>query len=211
MESTARHGPPPGDRRTQAIRERQDAGVEANARLTAMTGALLLGLLAVEGLTIVRIGPFLKLHVFLGALLVPPIAVKLVSTIYRFGRFYGGAPAYRRKGPPPMLLRLLGPVLVILTVVVFATGIALLYVGVQHRGTLLFLHRASFILWFGVMVIHVVAHLFEVGRVARRDFRPSTRQPGYGGALRQLVILGAVAVGGVLGAALLGRVGHHFL
>ncbi len=64
-----------------------------------MTGALLLVLLAAEGLTIVRIGPLLKLHVFLGVLLVPPIAVKLTSTLYRFGRLlHAGTPAYRRKG-----------------------------------------------------------------------------------------------------------------
>ncbi len=209
MEQTG-ESPTLGERQLETIREGQDAGVEGNARLTAMTGALLLVLLAAEGLTIVRIGPLLKLHVFLGVLLVPPIAVKLTSTLYRFGRYYAGTPAYRRKGPPPMILRLLGPFLVVLTGVLFVSGIALLFVGVQDRGTLLFLHRASFILWFGVMAVHVLGHLVEVGRVAPRDFLPSKRQRGYSGVLRQLVILGAVAVGGLFGAALLGRAGHYF-
>ena len=209
MEQTG-ESPALGERQLETIREGQDAGVEGNARLTAMTGALLLVLLAAEGLTIVRIGPLLKLHVFLGVLLVPPIAVKLTSTLYRFGRYYAGTPAYRRKGPPPMILRLLGPFLVVLTGVLFVSGIALLFVGVQDRGTLLFLHRASFILWFGVMAVHVLAHVIEVGRVAPRDFLPSRRQRGYSGVLRQLVILGAVAVGGLFGAALLGRAGHYF-
>jgi hypothetical protein len=197
-------------RRTATCGDHQRGGVEGNARLTAMTGALLLVLLAGEGLTIVRIGPLLKLHVFLGALLVPPVTVKLASTLYRFGRYYVGAPAYRRKGPPPIVLRLLGPPLVVLTLVMFSSGIALLFVGGQDRGTLLFLHRGSFILWFAVMVVHVVGHLIEVGRVAPRDFLPSKRQRRYGSTLRQLVILGAVATGGVLGAALLGRAGHYF-
>jgi hypothetical protein len=208
MEST-RDAPTLGGRRVEPDRPPEDAGVEGNARLTAMTGALLLLLLAAEGVTIVRIGPLLKLHVFLGALLVPPIAVKLASTIYRFGRYYGGAPPYRRKGAPPLVLRLLGPLLVVLTVVMFASGVALLFVGIDARGTLLFLHRASFILWFAVMAVHVLGHLIEVGRIAPRDFLPSTRQRGHRGALRQLVILGALAVGGVLGAALLGRAGAH--
>ena len=193
------------------IREHEDVGVEGNARLTSMTGALLLILLAAEGLTIVQIGPLLKFHVFLGALLVPPIAVKLGSTFYRFGRYYSGTPAYRRKGPPSILLRLLGPLVVVLTIVLFATGIALLFVGVESRGTLLFLHRASFILWFGAMTVHVLGHLVEVGRIAPRDLRPSMRQRGHVGVLRQLVLLISLALGGVLGAALIGRAGHYFL
>jgi hypothetical protein len=210
MESRARSVTTLEGARSERSLPRQDAGVEANSRLTAMTGALLLVLLAAEGLTIVRIGPLLKVHVFLGALLVPPVAVKMASAIYRFGRYYSGSPAYERKGPPPIILRLLGPVLVALTVVLFATGIALLFVGVNQRGTLLFLHRASFVLWFGAMAIHVLGHLIEVGKIAPRDFRRATRQRGFGGALRQLVILGSVAVGGVLGTALLGRAGHYF-
>jgi hypothetical protein len=76
---------------------------------------------------------------------------------------------------------------------------------------LLFLHRAGFIFWFGVMVIHVLGHVLEVGRVAPRDFRPTMRRRSYGAALRQLVLLGSIAVGGLFGAALLGRTGHYFL
>jgi hypothetical protein len=188
---------------------RGDAGVEGNARLTATTGGILLLALAVEGFTIIRIGPLLKLHVFLGVLLVPPIIVKLASTLYRFARYYGNSPAYRRKGAPPILLRLLGPFLVVLTVVLFATGIALLYVGTQLRQTLLFLHRASFILWFAAMVVHVIGHVVDVIRIGSRDFRPSMRQRGYGSVLRQFTLLGAIAVGGVLGAALVGRTNHY--
>jgi hypothetical protein len=195
---------------TRRTEERQDAGVEGNARLTAMTGALLFVLLAAEGLTIVRIGPLLKVHVFLGALIVPPVVVKLGATIYRFGRYYSRSPGYRRKGPPPLLLRLLGPALVVLTVVLFASGILLLFVGAQDRAAMLLLHRASFILWFAVMSVHVVGHFVDVVRRAPRDFQPSMRQRGYGSALRQLVLVGALAAGGPLGATLLGRAGHYY-
>lgn len=188
---------------------REDAGVEGNARLTAMTGALLIVLLAAEGVTILRIHSLLRVHVFLGALLVPPIAVKLGSTFYRFGRYYRGAPAYVRRGPPPILLRPLGPLVVVLTVVMFASGVALLFVGVAHRSTLLFVHKASFVGWFAVTAVHVLGHLVDVGRIAPRDFRPEMRQGRFRGALRQFVILGAVAAGGVLGAALLPRAGHY--
>ena len=48
---------------------------------------------------------------------------------WRFARYYTGAPAYRRKGPPPVLLRLLGPVVVILTLVLLFSGVGLLLVS----------------------------------------------------------------------------------
>ena len=49
---------------------------------------------------------------FVGLLLIPPVVLKLASTGYRFVRYYAGARAYREKGPPPLPLRLLAPVLV---------------------------------------------------------------------------------------------------
>jgi hypothetical protein len=79
-------------------------GVEGNARLTGTIAAVLLVLLAAEGVT-VRVGALLSVHVFIGMLLVPPIVLKIGSTGYRFIRYYAGSPAYRRKGPPAALLR----------------------------------------------------------------------------------------------------------
>ena len=80
-----------------------------------MTGAVLLIALAVEGFTILRIGRMLTLHVFLGMLLLGPVTLKAASVIYRFARYYTGSAPYRRKGPPAPLLRLMGPVIVLLT------------------------------------------------------------------------------------------------
>ncbi|MGZ6624610.1 MAG: hypothetical protein ACXVE8_03320, partial [Solirubrobacteraceae bacterium] len=59
-------------------------GTEGNERLTVLTGALLIVLLAVLGITIVRIGQLLWLHLFLGLVLIGPVALKLASTGYRF-------------------------------------------------------------------------------------------------------------------------------
>jgi hypothetical protein len=42
-----------------------------NERLTAVTGAALLVLLAVIGVTIVRIGQLLSVHLFVGILVIP--------------------------------------------------------------------------------------------------------------------------------------------
>ena len=82
-------------------RRSSDAGVESNARLTGSTAAVLLVLLAAEGVTVLRVGALLTPHVFIGMLLIPPVLLKIGSTGWRFVRYYRGSPAYRRKGPPP--------------------------------------------------------------------------------------------------------------
>ena len=145
-------------------------GVEANARLTGSFGALLLVLLAVEGLTIPLIHRLLTPHVVIGMVLVPPVLAKLGSTGYRFARYYGGNAAYVKKGPPAALLRLLGPILVVLTLALFGSGIAVLFSSGQWRSNLQFLHKASFVLWFGAMTIHVLAHLGDTAKLASRDW-----------------------------------------
>ncbi len=104
-------------------------GVESNARLTGTVAAVLLVLLPAEGVTVLRVRALLTAHVFIGMLLVPPVLLKIGTTGYRFVRYYAGSPAYRRKGPPPLLLRVLGPLVVVLTTCLFASGIALLFVG----------------------------------------------------------------------------------
>src|SRR5450759_5205977 len=103
------------------------AGTERNEQLTATIGVLLLLLLAVLGVTILRIGQLIWLHLFLGLLLLGPVLLKLGSTGYRFARYYIGDPAYRHKGPPELALRLLAPVGVLLTGGVFVRGVILLY------------------------------------------------------------------------------------
>jgi hypothetical protein len=94
-----------------------------------MTGAVLLVLLAVEGFTIFRVGRLLTLRFFLGVLLLGPVALKAGSVIYRFVRYYTGSAPYRREGPPALLLRLLGPVIILLTACVFGSGVMLAVTG----------------------------------------------------------------------------------
>src|ERR1700686_3653226 len=127
---------------------RAGRGALGNGRLTALTGALLLVLLAAEGATIPWIRPLLSVHIFLGILLLGPVALKLASTAYRFLRYYSGASEYVRLGPPAPLMRILvAPTLVLSTATLFATGVILL--AVPHRGVVLGLHKASFVAWFG--------------------------------------------------------------
>ncbi len=61
-------------------------GVAGNARLTGAVAVALLVLLAAEGVTIPFIGKWLGPHIFIGLMLIPPVALKLGSTGYRFAR-----------------------------------------------------------------------------------------------------------------------------
>jgi hypothetical protein len=152
-----------------------------------MTGTVLLILLAVEGFTILRIGRLLTLHVFLGMLLLGPVTLKAGSVIYRFARYYTGSEPYRRKGPPAPLLRLLGPINVLLTVCVFASGVMLVVAG-PGNGPWLTLHRLSFIAWFCVMTIHVLAYVPRLPRLLAAEVRgvalPEGSADGHAGAGR---------------------------
>ena len=187
---------------------RRLTGVEANARLTASVAVVLFLVLGAEGLTILQIGPLLTPHVFIGMVLVPLVVLKVGSTTWRFARYYLGSPEYRRKGPPPIILRLLGPVLVALTALVLASGIALLLAPTSWRDRLLFVHKASFVLWIAAMVVHVLGHILDTARLAPRDWIPRTRRQVAGAGLRQWAVAVSLAVGLVLAVITVPEVGR---
>jgi hypothetical protein len=197
-----------GRSRQRRAERRADAGAAGNARLTAANAAVLVVLLAAEGITILRVRELLSPHVFIGVVLIPPVLLKVASTAWRFARYYTGAPAYRRKGPPPVLLRLLGPAVVILTLVLLFSGVGLLLVSRSWLPLLLKVHKASFVLWFGAMTVHVLGHLGEVFRLAPRDWLRRTRHEVTGAGTRQWLIAASLVAGVMLGFLLLGRVGH---
>jgi hypothetical protein len=171
-------------------------GAHGNERLTAMTGALLLILLAAEGITILRVRQLLTLHFFLGMLLVGPVLLKLGSTGYRFVRYYTGSPQYVRKGPPALLLRLLGPVVITTSVGVIGSGIALAVTG-PGQSLWLFAHKAFFVLWFGATTIHVLAYAPKLPRLlaSRAAGRDRARAVLAGAGQRWLLLTGSLAVG----------------
>ncbi len=146
------------------------SGADGNERLTALTGAVLFVLFAAEGVTIVFLRPLISIHFFVGMLLIGPVALKVCSTGYRFVKYYTGAPDYRRKGPPALLLRLLGPVVVLTSLAVIGTGIGLA-LGKPGHGLMLLAHKASFVLWFGAMTIHVLAYIWRVPGLVSADLR----------------------------------------
>jgi hypothetical protein len=129
-----------------------DEGVTANARLTAAVALSLLILLAAEGATIPFIGQLLGPHIFIGMLLIPPVLLKLGTTGYRFARYYTHEPRYVRRGPPDIVMRLLAPGVVLTTLVLFGTGVALLVQG-PPSDTLRFAHKPGFFAWVGLMAL----------------------------------------------------------
>jgi hypothetical protein len=211
-------------RRSRAGRARGTAltggGTDGNEQLTTVTGAILIMLLAVIGFTIPQLTRFVWLHLFVGMLLFGPVLLKMASTGYRFMRYYTGDIAYRRKGPPETVLRLLGPVVVLSTVAVFATGVVLLVLGPSHRNPWVELHKLAFILWIVFMSLHVLLHLPAVARALGIGRKGQEQLAGAapGTAARWIAICGALVAGLILAIVLIpdfsawtahGVLGHH--
>jgi hypothetical protein len=175
-------------------------GSAGNEQLTAVIAAVLLLLLAVEGATLLRLTPLLTVHAFVGMLLIPVLGLKVASTGWRFLRYYRNGEEYVRRGPPHLALRaVVAPVIVVSTLVLFGTGVALLVLGQTH-GTVVGLHKASFLVWVGATGLHVLAHVSKLLRLLR------TRMPGT--SMRVALVASAVLTGAVLATATLPEADH---
>ena len=191
MHSEARHRRPA-----------RTSGVEGNERLTAMTGALLLLGFAVEGFTVLQIHRMLFIHELVGGLLIGPVLLKMASTIYRFVKYYTGSVPYMRKGPPTPVLRLLGPLVILTSVAVLGTGIIVGIVG-PGNGQWLFLHKATFVLWFGVMTIHVLNYAPRLPRILWMRPADGGTVGAPGGSVRWLALVFSLAAGIAIAAVAL--------
>jgi hypothetical protein len=175
-------------------------GTAGNERLTAATGAVLLVLLALIGVTILRLRPLLSVHLFVGMLLIPPVLLKMSSTGYRFVRYYTSVAPYRAKGPPPGALRVIAPMVILSTVAVLASGVVLLFEGPSSRATLLPIHKIGFFVWLAFTGLHVLGHLPSLPTLLRADYTRSaalTSEVG-GRSGRTLALAGALVAGVVL-------------
>jgi hypothetical protein len=171
-------------------------GPPGNERLTSSTGLVLLVLLAIETLTTLALRTYLHVHIFLGLLLLPPVALKLASTGWRFARYYAHNEPYKREGPPRPLLRMLAPFLVASTLSLFGTGVALITFG-HGDGELRTLHTLSFIAWGVLMIVHVLAYLPRVLRLGPTDWRPK-RDPAVAGERPRRALLSGALLAGLI-------------
>ena len=189
----------------------ETGGPAGNAKLTAWTGLTLLVLLAVEGATLVSIGQLLGVHIFVGVLVLPPVLLKSATTGWRFVRYYTGDRDYVRAGPPPLVLRVLGPLVIVTSLAVLGTGLALIAMGADSfrslaapagvQVTMATLHKASFIAWFVVMTLHVLARTVPALRILSVGRSASVRVPG--GRWRLVALAVALAAGLIVGALVL--------
>jgi hypothetical protein len=179
-------------------------GTEGNERLTAATGAALILSLAALGVTIINLRALIWEHLFIGLLVIPPVALKLATTGYRFVRYYTRNAMYVRKGPPPFLLRATAPVLVATTLLVLVSGVVLLFVGPRDRGTYFPIHKISFIVWVGFFGLHILGHLPSLPKALGGDYAARKGAPGYlPGRDGRVIALAGALVAGLIAAIVL--------
>jgi hypothetical protein len=177
-------------------------GSAGNEALTSVNAALLVALIALQLVTVLALDSMIEVHLFVGVVLLGPVALKLAGTGYRFARYYGGAREYREKGPPRMVLRLIAPVFVASTIGLFGTGVAMLLDG-EAEGMLLDLHATSFWVWVACLAVHVLLNAREVLAYLRGE----VIGPRLAGAqLRAALVMGSLLGGLLLALALLSKI-----
>jgi len=184
---------------------------DGNERLTATVGLVLIVLTVIELATIVfGLGQFLSLHVFIGFVLIPPVLLKLASTGWRFTRYYARHEAYRSKGAPQIVMRLLAPLLVAATVVLFASGVAM---GVLHGNWLSVarrLHGPASVAWMILLGLHVLMYLKRALISSKEDMTVATREHVPGARARTYLVAFSIVTGVVVCVATL-PADHHWL
>lgn len=173
-----------------------------NERLTAVVGLLLLVPVLVELVTILLgVHTFMSVHVFVGLALIPLVLLKLGSTAWRFARYYARSRPYVALGPPQIAMRLLAPLFVAATVVLFGSGVAM---GVVHGEALDVarrLHGPASVIWLVLLGLHVLVYFTRAVRLTAEDALPEQRSEARGAAVRMYVLAAAVVSGLAIAAA----------
>jgi hypothetical protein len=186
-------------------------GPAGNAALTAWTALVLLGGSIAELLTLFNVRGLITWHVAIGALLVPPALLKVGSTGWRMVRYYVGHGPYQEAGPPPLLLRMLGPLVVVSTLGLLGSGILLVMLGqdsAQHAFlsvpmlsvTWVTVHQAFFAVWVVATGLHLLGRIVPAMRITVGPGGGSGDVPG---AWSRRLLLAAVVVSAAALAVLL--------
>ena len=191
-------------------------GPAGNARLTAWTGLLLLVLSLAELVTLLDVRGLISWHIFLGTLLLPPALLKTGTTGWRIARYYTGNPDYRKAGPPPLLLRILGPAVVISTLGLLASGLVLILIGPDHSRTVLIsalgqqidavtLHKIVFLLWVVLTSLHVLGRFIPALNLTTGRENPGAEVEGR--RIRGTTVIFSAAAGIAVAALVLAASG----
>lgn len=144
---------------------------------------------------------FMSLHVFVGLALIPAVVLKLGSTGWRFVRYYTRSRPYLALGPPQIAMRVIAPLFVTATIVLFGSGIAM---GVLHGHSLQLarsLHGPASVAWLGLFGLHVLVYLRRAWTFTAEDALPALRRPLRGRAARAWAVGAIVVAGLVVGLA----------
>lgn len=180
----------------------RSGGADGNAILTSAVALVLVALLVAEWITVVHMNGLLSTHMFIGLVLIPPVALKLGSTGYRMVNYYAGERAYRRLGPPVLPLRLVAPLFAASTIALLASGWLLLAQG--HKSSLLAtVHKLSAIVFGVTLAVHFLAYIPRVVRSLRTDWTAARRRVVPGAGLRAMLVAAALGGGVALALALL--------
>jgi hypothetical protein len=117
-------------------------------------------------------------------------------------------------------MRLLAPLVVLSTVVVFGSGVVLLLAGPSSRSTLFPIHKFSFFAWLALTGVHVLGHLADLPAPLRADYGAEEGLAGLSGRLpgrdgRVLSLAGMLVAGLVLAVLVIPEFGpwvngfHH--
>jgi membrane protein YdbS with pleckstrin-like domain len=185
------------DAASKTIREwppgSQDKGpTEGNHRLTALTGSLLVPLLALIFATGLFMDAWWHVHYVIGFVLIPVVVLKLASTGYRALRYYTSNPTYKAAGPPELLPRLLAPLLAASVLTALVTGV-LLFAEQSRRGTLSSLHTDAAVATAVLVAVHLLTYLPDAVATVGRELRamPLSRPA----SLRLAAVAAILAVG----------------
>jgi DMSO/TMAO reductase YedYZ molybdopterin-dependent catalytic subunit len=194
--------------------------VTANTRLTRSTGAALLWLVILQffsallffGICVNWEMPawisysFVRaLHFFVGFMLIPLVALKLLTTSWKAAGYYAGRPVYRREGPPAWYNRLLSPVMGLLFIAALWSGVAM-WGSYEHLFPIPYLYHdyavVQWHLWSSSLLVtlavfHMAVHFRESFRSRARKQREDSASPDRAG----LRLGRRAALGGIIGAA----------
>lgn len=187
-------------------RARESPRAIAVARGVALGGVALLVLSALEVLTALDLRIALFWHIVIGVVLIPMLVLKLGLATWRFASFYRSSSPAHVRSAPWLPLRLLAPLLVVVTVLVVLSGAELTFAGPTSFSDT-FLAPAHFLLagiWLVLLFIHTFAYSKRSLHSSGHDLRGALARRS-GSLLRTGLVVVALAAGVALAYTALGQ------
>ena len=182
--------------------------VEENARFSSILGFVLMILLIIEIATVLLgVRTTLDLHVIAGTMVTALVIPKLMTTGYRLVQYYRGQPAFAGKGPPPIILRVISPVMATAVIGLLASGALIILGPSPLHSAALHVHNFTFYSFLALIVVHTAAHLKEAISHSAADTRRVATLAGR--RLRMGTVIGGLVAGAIIGSIVASHVGSY--